>query len=52
MGRVVPELAAKHLELLPFVLEEALAESKIKIRNDYIASTVAPGLVGCFELAL
>ena len=43
-GGVVPELAArKHLELLPFVLEKALTESKIKIEEvDYIASTVAP----------
>ena len=48
-GGVVPELAArKHLELLPFVLDKALEESKIKIEEvDYIASTVAPGLVGC-----
>ena len=37
-GGVVPELAArKHLELLPFVLEKALTESKIKIEEiDYI----------------
>ena len=37
-GGVVPELAArKHLELLPFVLDEALEESKIKIEEvDYI----------------
>ena len=48
----MPELAArKHLELLPFVLEEALEESKIKIEEvDYIASTVAPGLVGCLRV--
>ncbi len=51
-GGVVPELAArKHLELLPFVLDEALEESKIKIEEvDYIASTVAPGLVGCLRV--
>ena len=51
-GGVVPELAArKHLELLPFVLEKALKESKIKIEEiDYIASTVAPGLVGCLRV--
>ena len=36
-GGVVPELAArKHLELLPFVLDKALEESKIKIEEvDY-----------------
>ena len=51
-GGVVPELAArKHLESLPFVLEKALTESKIKIEAiDYIASTVAPGLVGCLRV--
>ena len=51
-GGVVPELAArKHLELLPFVLEKALKESKIRIEEiDVIASTVAPGLVGCLRV--
>jgi len=51
-GGVVPELAArKHLELLPFVLEKALNESKIKVEDvDAIASTVAPGLVGCLRV--
>ena len=34
MGRSVPELAArKHLELLPFVLDKALEESKSKLRK-------------------
>ena len=51
-GGVVPELAArKHLELLPFVLAKALKESKININEiDAIASTVAPGLVGCLRV--
>ena len=51
-GGVVPELAArKHLELLPFVLEQALEESKIRIEEiDVIASTVTPGLVGCLRV--
>ena len=51
-GGVVPELAArKHLELLPFVLEQALEESKISIEEvDVIASTVTPGLVGCLRI--
>ena len=51
-GGVVPEIAARrHLELIPFVLEQALAESKISIEDiDVIASTVAPGLVGCLRV--
>ena len=51
-GGVVPELAArKHLELIPFVLEKAVKESKISIKEiDVIASTVAPGLVGCLRV--
>ena len=51
-GGVVPELAArKHLELLPYVLEKALNKSKINIEDvDAIASTVAPGLVGCLRV--
>ena len=51
-GGVVPELAArKHLELLPHVLDNALKESLISIQDiDVIASTVAPGLVGCLRI--
>ena len=51
-GGVVPELAArKHLELLPFVLDKALKESKLDIKEiDVIASTVAPGLVGSLRV--
>ncbi len=51
-GGVVPELAArKHLELLPFVLAEAIKESKINFDEiDAVASTVAPGLVGCLRV--
>ena len=51
-GGVVPELAArKHLEALPFVLEKALKESQTDIEDvDAIASTVAPGLVGCLRI--
>jgi len=51
-GGVVPELAArKHLELLPFVLDKALKDSKFNIDEvDAIASTVAPGLVGCLRV--
>ena len=51
-GGVVPELAArKHLELIPFVLEQAVKESKMSIEEiDVIASTVTPGLVGCLRV--
>ena len=51
-GGVVPELAArKHLELIPFVLQEALDKAKINIQEiDAIAATVAPGLVGCLRV--
>ncbi len=51
-GGVVPELAArKHLELLPEVLEKALESSRTDFNEfDAIASTVAPGLVGCLRV--
>ena len=51
-GGVVPELAArKHLELIPYVTEKALREAELKIEEvDAIASTVAPGLVGCLRV--
>ncbi len=47
-GGVVPEIASRrHLEALPFLIEQAIAESKVFIPNvDAIAATVAPGLVG------
>ena len=53
-GGVVPELAArKHLELLPSVLEKAIEESRLNFKKiDFIASTVAPGLVGCLRVGL
>ena len=51
-GGVVPELAArKHLELIPYVIDQALEEAKITINEvDAIASTVAPGLVGSLRV--
>ena len=51
-GGVVPELAArKHLELIPNVLDKALESAIVDIdRIDLIASTVAPGLVGCLRV--
>ena len=51
-GGVVPELAArKHLELIPSVYEQALKDSNHNINQiDSIASTVAPGLIGCLRI--
>ena len=51
-GGVVPELAArKHLELIPYATERALKEAELEIEEvDAIASTVAPGLVGCLRV--
>ena len=51
-GGVVPELAArKHLELIPSVYEQALKNADHNINQmDIIASTVAPGLIGCLRI--
>ncbi|MBA60156.1 MAG: tRNA (adenosine(37)-N6)-threonylcarbamoyltransferase complex transferase subunit TsaD, partial [Euryarchaeota archaeon] len=51
-GGVVPELAArKHLELIPNVLNKALESANLDFNEiDVIASTVAPGLVGCLRV--
>mgnify|MGYP001337533862 CR=1 FL=1 len=51
-GGVVPELAArKHLELIPDVYDKALKEANFEIELiDTIASTVAPGLIGCLRI--
>ena len=51
-GGVVPELAArKHLELIPSVYEQALKDANHNINQiDSIASTVAPGLIGCLRI--
>ena len=51
-GGVVPELAArKHLELIPNVLNKALETANLDFNEiDVIASTVAPGLVGCLRV--
>ncbi len=47
-GGVVPEIASRrHLEALPFLLEEALTESGQSIEEmDAVAATVTPGLAG------
>ena len=47
-GGIVPEIASrKHLEVLPWVTEHALAEAKVSWNDvDVIAVTHGPGLVG------
>ncbi len=47
-GGVVPEIASRrHVEAMPYVLDQVLQSSSIKIRDlDAIAATVAPGLSG------
>ena len=47
-GGVVPEIASRrHLENLPFLIEEVFAKSKLQIKDiDAVAATVTPGLAG------
>ena len=47
-GGVVPEIASRrHLENLPFLIEEVFAKSKLSLKDvDAIAATVTPGLAG------
>ncbi|HYJ51962.1 MAG TPA: tRNA (adenosine(37)-N6)-threonylcarbamoyltransferase complex transferase subunit TsaD [Allosphingosinicella sp.] len=47
-GGVVPEIAARaHVEILPRLVEEVLAEAKIDLAEvDAIAATAGPGLIG------
>ena len=47
-GGVVPEIASRrHLEALPMLIEQVLAQSGIDLASvDAVAATVAPGLVG------
>src|SRR6185295_3299738 len=47
-GGVVPEIAARaHVEILPRLIEEVLAEAKIALAEvDAIAATAGPGLIG------
>jgi N6-L-threonylcarbamoyladenine synthase len=47
-GGVVPEIAARaHVEILPALIEQALAEAGIELDEvDAIAATAGPGLVG------
>ena len=47
-GGVVPEIAARaHVEILPRLVEEALAEAGVSLEEvDAIAATAGPGLIG------
>jgi N6-L-threonylcarbamoyladenine synthase len=47
-GGVVPEIAARaHVEILPALIEEALAEAGVTLGEvDAIAATAGPGLIG------
>ena len=47
-GGVVPEIAARaHVEVLPRLIEEVLAEAGVKLGDvDAVAATAGPGLIG------
>ena len=47
-GGVVPEIAARaHVEILPGLIEEVLAEADVRLAEvDAIAATAGPGLIG------
>ena len=53
-GGVVPEIAARaHVEILPGLIEQVLAEAKLSVREvDAIAATAGPGLIGGVMVAL
>ncbi|HEX2762665.1 MAG TPA: tRNA (adenosine(37)-N6)-threonylcarbamoyltransferase complex transferase subunit TsaD [Allosphingosinicella sp.] len=47
-GGVVPEIAARaHIDILPALIEETLAEAKVTVAEvDAVAATAGPGLIG------
>jgi N6-L-threonylcarbamoyladenine synthase len=53
-GGVVPEIAARaHVEILPTLIRDVLAEAKLSIRDvDAVAATAGPGLIGGVMVAL
>ena len=53
-GGVVPELAARaHLENIEFIIDSALSESKVSIKQiDGVAATAGPGLIVCLTVGL
>ncbi len=53
-GGVVPELAARaHLENIEFIIDKALKDSKISLKEiDGVATTAGPGLIVCLTVGL
>ncbi len=53
-GGVVPEIAARaHVENIEFIINKALDESKISIKDiDGVAATAGPGLIVCLTVGL
>ena len=53
-GGVVPEIAARaHVEVLPTLIRDVLAEARLSIHDvDAIAATAGPGLIGGVMVAL
>jgi N6-L-threonylcarbamoyladenine synthase len=53
-GGVVPEIAARaHVEILPGLIEQVLADAKMSIHDvDVVAATAGPGLIGGVMVAL
>ena len=53
-GGVVPELAARaHLENIEYIIDTALEESKISLKDlDGVAATAGPGLIVCLTVVL
>lgn len=53
-GGVVPEVASrKHLESISLVIDEALSEAKVSLKDlDAVAVTCGPGLVGALLIGL
>ena len=53
-GGVVPEIAARaHLENIEFIIDKALKDSKISLKEiDGIAATAGPGLIVCLTVGL
>jgi N6-L-threonylcarbamoyladenine synthase len=53
-GGVVPEIAARaHVEILPGLIEQVLAEAEMSVHEvDAVAATAGPGLIGGVMVAL
>tara|TARA_Y100000817_G_scaffold215537_1_gene169494 strand:- start:419 stop:1495 length:1077 start_codon:yes stop_codon:yes gene_type:complete len=53
-GGVVPELAARaHLENIEFIIDKALNDSKVSLKDiDGVAATAGPGLIVCLTVGL